>query len=532
MASSFLAGNNLILPLLAGLIPLFLGLALTAVCLGNLRRPAAYLLILSLAPGFGLAITSVLYFIWICLYQPKFEIGRYMAIEGILLVILFLVCGIFWMLNRRKFQTFNLKAKPTQFRFNFIMGISIAGAVTLFLALIAFLNNWQISAYAHPDGDWDAWAIWNLRARFIFAGEQWKDGFNAAISWSHPDYPLLLPGSIARIWVMLSSSTQAVPILVNLLFTLSILAVMLAGLALTRGWKTAIFAGLFTLPVLQVSLGFMQYADMPLAFFFLAANLLLFLIDGGLTDLLPRESSFKQPSWNTKLLRIARKKRDLSTENQRISARSENYSVLILVGLATGAALWTKNEGWAFLIALGVSEILRILVDHYRLQDMLKRWVYFIIGFTPFFAAVMIYKSMVNIPVNLLSGILNQDIVAKLFDLSRYWIIGKTFLEQFYSYGSLRLPLIPLLIIYMLVVGINIRKHERTAILTQVVRVGFIAVIYFAIYLLTPSSLEWHLTTSLTRLVSQLLPSVILIVFLCSRSIEEYEYKGSGTLTQ
>jgi hypothetical protein len=84
----------------------------------------------------------------------------------------------------------------------------------------------------------------------------------------------------------------------------------------------------------------------------------------------------------------------------------------------------------------------------------------------------------------------------------------------------------------MLVVGINIRKHERTAILTQVVRVGFIAVIYFAIYLLTPSSLEWHLTTSLTRLISQLLPSVILIVFLCSRSIEEYEYKGSGTLTQ
>jgi hypothetical protein len=529
MTSSFLTGNNLILPLLAGLIPLFFGLVLTASCLGNLPRPAGYLLILSLAPGFGLAVTSVLYFFWIYLYQPKFAIERYIILEGILLVFLILACGTFWMLNRRKFQTVSPKAKPAQFRFNFIMGISIAGAVTLFLALIAFLNNWQISAYDHPDGNWDAWAIWNLRARFIFSGAHWKDGFNTAISWSHPDYPLLLPSSIARIWVMLGSRTQAVPILINLLFTLSILAVLLAGIALTRGWKTAMFAGLFTLPILQVSLSFMQYADMPLAFFFLSANLLLFLADVHLADLLPRESFSKQPSWSTKLLGFVRKNRDLSTENQRISARSENYSVFILVGLATGAALWTKNEGWAFLIALGVSETLQILVDRYPIRDVLKRWIYFLIGFTPMLAAVLIYKSIVNIPVNLLSGILNQDILAKLFDLSRYWLIGKTFLEQFFSYGSLRLPLIPLLIIYLLVVGINIRKHERTAILTLIVRVGIIALIYFTIYQLTPSSLEWHLTTSLTRLISQLLPSVILIVFLCSQSIEQYEHKASET---
>jgi len=47
-----------------------------------------------------------------------------------------------------------------------------------------------------------------------------------------------------------------------------------------------------------------------------------------------------------------------------------------------------------------------------------------------------------------------------------------------------------------------------------------------AIYVLTPSSLEWHLTTSLTRLMSQLLPSVILIAFICSRSLEELERKS------
>jgi hypothetical protein len=49
---------------------------------------------------------------------------------------------------------------------------------------------------------------------------------------------------------------------------------------------------------------------------------------------------------------------------------------------------------------------------------------------------------------------------------------------------------------------------------------------YFAIYLLTPSSLEWHLTTSLTRLMSQLLPSIIFLAFICSRSIEDFERKS------
>jgi hypothetical protein len=526
MPSLSQAGNSALLPLLAGMIPLLFGWFLVASCLGNFRRPAGYLLILSLASGFGLAITSVLYFFWIYLYHPKFEIGRYAALEGILFALLVLIYIVFWIRVWRRSQTRKTKAEPAPFRFNFVWGITIAGVVTLFLATIVFLHQWQISAVEYPDGNWDAWAIWNLRARFIYAGELWRDGFNAAISWTHPDYPLLLPGSIARIWVMLGSRAQAVPLLINLSFLISILAMILAGITLIRGWKTTIFAGLFTIAVLQVSLQFMQYADMPLAFFILSANLLLFLSDVHITDLYLGDSAAKKSRWSIRQLWITQNHADLPTENQSIPRRTENHAVMLLVGVAAGAALWTKDEGWAFLVALVLSEILRITLIPHRFQDLLKRWGTFLIGFTPLMVATLMYKSMVNIPANLLTAILHENIILKVVNLRRYQIIGITYLKQFFSYGSLKVPLLPLLVIYPLVVGIKIRKPERNGILALAVRVGTVFLIYTAIYLLTPSSLEWHLNTSLTRLMSQLLPSIILIAFICSRSIEEFERKN------
>ncbi len=65
----------------------------------------------------------------------------------------------------------------------------------------AALYSTVLRCIAHPHGEgWDAFSIWNLHARFLFrGGTAWRDGFTSIIPWSHPDYPLLLPGAITHL---------------------------------------------------------------------------------------------------------------------------------------------------------------------------------------------------------------------------------------------------------------------------------------------------------------------------------------------
>src|SRR5204863_2598432 len=57
------------------------------------------------------------------------------------------------------------------------------------LAAVAFVLHGAVK----PHGEWDATAIWNLRARSIVRGApDWPAIFSPAIGWSHPDYPILI----------------------------------------------------------------------------------------------------------------------------------------------------------------------------------------------------------------------------------------------------------------------------------------------------------------------------------------------------
>ena len=126
------------------------------------------------------------------------------------------------------------------------IGVAAAIAVFLPLAILAATTFAALSAVlAH--GSWDAWAIWNARARFLFLGvlDVWRDAFSPAIQWSQPDYPLLLPLSIARLWTFIGDDTVVVPIAIAACFGAGIVAV--AGLSVARaraaatGWLTAAF---------------------------------------------------------------------------------------------------------------------------------------------------------------------------------------------------------------------------------------------------------------------------------------------------
>src|ERR1700756_3442048 len=91
------------------------------------------------------------------------------------------------------------------------------------ISILAALYATMLRALAHPHGDgWDAFAIWNLHARFFFrGGSQWNDGLSPLIPWSHPDYPSLLPAAIAHFWTYAGHETPAVPAFIGLAFAFS-----------------------------------------------------------------------------------------------------------------------------------------------------------------------------------------------------------------------------------------------------------------------------------------------------------------------
>ena len=72
-------------------------------------------------------------------------------------------------------------------------------------------------AAALPVGEWDAWALWNLRAKFLAGpGGAWRYALSPLLKNTHPDYPLLLSAFVARVWKAGGTMDAIVPIVTAL----------------------------------------------------------------------------------------------------------------------------------------------------------------------------------------------------------------------------------------------------------------------------------------------------------------------------
>jgi hypothetical protein len=475
----------LLVILLSLLLPLLIGLLLVQVLLPATAnppagRPTAYPLLwkLCLAPGAGFALVSLLYFLWSLIFSPTQALAGYLVIEGLLLLGLGVLA---WRGLHPAWPGLHLKGSTAVWLLTLFAGLVFA------IFLLNFISEWQKLAFEKPYGDWDAWAIWNLRAAFIASGDGWLNGFSPVILWSHPDYPLLMPLNVARVWALLGERSVLAPVIVGLLFQLSLVGLLATSVQMLRGALQGLLAGSVGMAVLFVSLNFRQYADIPLAYYFLAANILLFMAD---------VSAARQPG------------------------------PPLLAGLMTGAALWTKNEGWALLVAVLAARLLLDLAGR-RPLARLARWLgFFLLGLLPLLLAALYFKLALAPPNDIIAGLSLAAIKSKLVEVSRYLTILKAVRSQFTHYGNLALPMLPLLLGYGLLAGISFSKDQRDGILALLLRVAGISALYFMIYLLTPNNLAWQLNTSLERLVTQILPSALFLYFLVVSALQSPSQPG------
>ena len=465
------------------LLPWACGIGLTfLLCPSREKGAAGWALRLSVGAGLGLGLASCLYFIclWfgIAAYVPAADLGCCLLI------------GIPALARLRKSAPVPRPPLPQpdrRSRFPLLL------AWIFSLELIASAASFLFAYLKEPHGRWDAWLIWNMHARFLFrGGDQWRDAFTSGLDWSHWDYPLLLPLSIARSWQYMGGEGLAVPAVIAGLFTLLALGLLASALWLLKGRTQGFLAAMALMGTpFFIFMGASQFADVPFAFYILATIVLL-LLHGRSPD---------------------------------------RPGALILAGFSAGLCAWTKNEGLLFLMIAAVS-LFRVTLRAEGWRPAGRRTAGLLAGALPALLAVFWFKTQLAPANDLISGFAPAAIAAKLTDPGRYAAIAKSFFITGLSFTQglidVRVGLrlnpgavsILLLAVYLLLAGVRIDGRDRPGLIQSAAMLGLMLIGYFFVYVLTPLDLDYHLATSLNRLFIQLWPSVIFLCFMMAGSPE------------
>ena len=212
------------------------------------------LLLLFLAFGLGLGVSAAMTFLNFILFN---EFNRSFIVGANLSLLLSLIAAHY----RREKKIFSgLKS------------LSREDAALLILLLAASFPLWPY-AMLFPYGGWDAWQVWNLKARFLFlGGENWKNMFDPILWRTSPHYPILLPLINVWTWSFLPVPVELGPLVMSMLLTVLTAGLLMAALKPFIPAKFSILAPLLflTLPF-YVKLSISQYSDVILAYFLLAA---------------------------------------------------------------------------------------------------------------------------------------------------------------------------------------------------------------------------------------------------------------------
>ena len=447
------------------LVSFLIGFAITTI-LWPSRMHRALRIILGFGLGSGLV--SILVFLWLLLFDSW---KGYLWVEGALAVVA--VAFLLWTAWRGRSNTESASSVPHAPVTMRPMYIVLAGLLLVSLVIVIILML-QLSAEA-PHGRWDAWAIWNLKARIMFlGGDQWTDIFSVSMGTSHPDYPLLIPGIVARGFQYVGHVTQVVPAILSTGYALLIVALAVFGLWALRSGSHGLLAGLilFATPTLTIW-GVAQISDIPLAFYMLATLVLFCLLDA-------QETS------------------------------SDTFA--ILAGFFTGLAAWTKNEGMLFVVVVIVARFVSFIPS----KDWKTYWRQmrsFFLGFLPVLG-VMIYFQVGLAPANdVVNANRMQSVVEKLLDFPRYAQVASAYFSQMTEFGDWPFSIALVLAICLLLFGIDTHKATHRGAIATVATLSLMLAGYFMIYVVTPHDLTWHLETSLHRLLLQLWPMTIFAYF-------------------
>ena len=453
--------------LLPFLIAFLVGFLLSKILIKLDKPIELFLLRIFIGIGLGIGVISILNFISLMLLSNKTSYFNSKIFNKILAVLTAIL--IIYILISEIHKIFRIK-KSVHVSMQFIL-LSLVLAIAM---VFIFDRFWMISA-GNSHGGWDAWAIWNLHASFIyFGGDEWRNLFTDILRWSHVDYPLMTPSMIVFGWKILGNNSRFIPMILGAIYTFGTIGVTYAALLYLRNYKIASIAVLilgFTLTFIRE--GASQYADVPLAFYISCVFSLLLIVT---------------------------------------SRKNLDYKLFVLIGILLGFSTWTKNEGIVFVVifflVLGIKEVLNKSIEW-------KMWGALLIGFIPIEFVLLIFKS-ITIGNGMVNSLSLQGIMSKLLDYERYKIVIKNTITYLLQFGQKDFSVFIIITILLIITGIKFSLNNNGIVIGFGVLITTF-ILYLFIYVLTPNDIDWHMRTSFLRLVVQLYPSLIICLFTIMR---------------
>jgi hypothetical protein len=352
----------------------------------------------------------------------------------------------------------------------------------LLLTVVLYLYSWAMDvsvfyfeSVQSPHGLWDAWSCWNLISKFISrAPDTWPQLLHQmnAIDF-HPDYPLLQRGFIAKCWLLMGNETVWVPILSAFVFTFCTIGLLSSAVGIFNSKTDGLIAGLIMLctPFFMV-MGYSQYADNTVGYFYLATVI---------------------------LLTFARK------------SKTTNTRLLIVAGITAGMAAWSKNEGLLFIVCLFTSQAVLVLFKKdYR--TLLNEMKYLLLGMLPFLL-IIAYQKFIIAPPNQIISAQGEATFDKLADISRYKIVFDWFVEQFSTFGKWAINPWWFILGGLLLRGVSVKENNYSFV-SNIILLSLMITGFFFVEIITPHGLSYYLSTSVHRLFFQLFPTFLFIYFL------------------
>jgi hypothetical protein len=439
---------------------------------GMFPRPFGWslhnVLLLSLGIGAGAGVASCLYFLSLVLAGPNYTVLASVTAGAAIVALAF---GLFTRRQGTLLAWAEDGEVPWYLHGLFLLAIALAA--TTFL--VAVVNN--------PHGDQGAWSIWNLRARFLFrAGAFWRDAFSNDLSWSHPDYPLLLPGLIALCWTLAGQDSTSAPIAIAFLFTLGTAGVLTGVLGVLRGKTQALVGGTLLLGTASfIALSASLYSDVPLSFYILATLALLCL-------------------------------QDRHPEDLRFSA---------LAGLMAGFAAWCRNEGMIFLVAVIVARVVASLRfrDRTGSTALAPQMLRLIAGLLAPLAVVIFFKLRVGGASEFLSA-KPALVLQHLADPGRWILTAEGLVLVIFTFGRFLIPLVLALGLYWYLVRFQLDARDRAGLATVAIALGLTYAVQLLADILFADNLAVEVTTSFERELLQLWPAGLLLFFLAAGPLQ------------
>jgi len=436
-------------------ISFLIGFFLIRLILGE-RTNISFFLHCALSIGLGLGVSAALTFFFLLIYGQFSPAG--LIIINLLTLFMLTAANFFYIPKNR----YLVASDPTKHKIAFT-------AATVFVWTIAIVLV-SILSQQFPFGGWDAWGLYNTKAKFIVYGaNHWTDLVRIH-PHTQPSYPLLLPLINAWIFSVFQKNLIEASSMTGVIFCLSCGLLLYAGLALFIKRPIAAIASLLlTTTPSYIFWGTTQYADVLLAYYLLASTILLIT------------------TMHTKENRMA-----------------------FLAGLFWGMMPFAKNEGLVFLVLfLGVTSTSFLLNASDDRQRSLRLIENLAIGAALAAFATIIFKIFLapatrEVLFNPLGYKLKYLNIEGFLTVVKFYALTLLSLGWVFTWG----------LVFMIAIA-NCKKClvVKEALILVIILAGFAASLFY-VYLTTAHfDLMWRLECTATRILFYMLPTILFINF-------------------